>query len=54
MKLTVEQKLAAMKVLVNHDIKQLVNKPHCERCKVARKVGTVIYCGCMKRATSGG
>jgi len=47
MKLTVEQKLAAMKVLVNHDIKQLVNKPHCERCKV-------IYCGCMKRATSGG
>ena len=54
MKLTIEQKLEMMKTLVNHDVKKLIHQPHCERCKVARKVGTVIYCGCMKRATSGG
>lgn len=49
MKLTTEQKLEMMKTLVNHDVKKLIHQPHCERCKVARKVGTVIYCGCMKR-----
>ncbi len=53
-KLTTEQKLEMVKVLVNHDLKQLVYKPHCERCKIARKMGTVLYCVCMKRATSGG
>lgn len=52
-KLTTEQKLEMVKVLVNHDIKQLVYKPHCERCKIARKLGTVIYCVCMRREKEG-
>jgi len=52
-KLTTEQKLEMAKVLINHDLKQLVYKPHCKDCAIARKMGTVIYHSCMKRSTAG-